>query len=168
LNAVFQSDIAALLERAGARPRGNRHDCPQCGGRRTVTHGGEVFFCHKCGWKGNRVTLERALGLRREWIPSAEYIRRQRQRERANEAARVLYERVKARRFALYDEWRALGLDGGVGSDVFRNYWKALYARDDGLDTRGKVNIALESFGRIGIEIPTEFRKIAKVHDREG
>jgi hypothetical protein len=66
------------------------------------------------------------------------------------------------------DEWRALGLDGGLGSDVFRNYWKALYARDDGLDTRGKVNIALESFGRIGIEIPTEFRTIAKVHDREG
>jgi len=109
LSTAFQPDIAALLERAGARPRGNRHDCPQCGGRRTVTHGAEVFFCHKCGWKGNSITLERALGLRRQWIPSAEYIRRQRQRERANEAARALYERVKARRFALYDELRTLG-----------------------------------------------------------
>ncbi len=82
-----QYDISTLLEMAGARPRGNRHDCPKCGGLRTVTHTAECFYCHKCGSKGNSVTLAKELGVYQR-IPKADYIRQQKAREQAERAAR--------------------------------------------------------------------------------
>lgn len=99
---AVQSGIVELLEMAGARPRGNRHDCPKCGGRRTITHTEECFYCHKCQWKGSVVTLQKDLGIYQR-IPSAEYRELRRNRERAASAARELYEKVKARRIELLD-----------------------------------------------------------------
>jgi hypothetical protein len=53
-------------------------------------------------------TLRKRLGLRREPLPRHEYIRQQRERERADQAARALHERIKARRLGLLDELHAL------------------------------------------------------------
>ena len=98
-----ECDLPALLEMSGARPRGNRHDCPRCGGLRTVTHTPECFYCHKCQWKGNAVTLAKELGRDRR-VCSAEYRELCQNGERADRAARDLYERAKARRFELLEE----------------------------------------------------------------
>ena len=107
MSAAVHYHLPALLEQAGARPRGKRHDCPKCGGRRTVTHRDEVFYCHRCQWRGNTVTLARELGLAQRLSP-AEYRDPRQRRERADRGARDLYERIKARRFALLDELHAL------------------------------------------------------------
>ncbi|MGH9403916.1 MAG: hypothetical protein ACRD2P_17680 [Terriglobia bacterium] len=107
MGALVQADIGALLEQAGAHPRGNRHDCPKCGGLRTVTHSEEVFFCHKCQWKGNVVGLEKELGIYRR-IPSAQYREFCRKRERAHEAAARLYVEVHSRRMELLDDLHSL------------------------------------------------------------
>jgi len=108
VSTAIEYDLAALLEMTGARPRGNRHDCPKCGGLRTVTHSAEAFFCHKCQWKGNTVSLAKELGLYQRLSP-AEYREFRQNQEQADRAARVLYERVKARRFELMEELRGLG-----------------------------------------------------------
>jgi len=108
LSAATQYDIGDLLEQAGARPRGNRHDCPKCGGYRTVTHSDEAFYCHRCNWKGNTITLAKGLGLYRR-LPLAEYRELRRKRERAHETAVWLYERVRARRLELSELLRELG-----------------------------------------------------------
>jgi len=100
--AAAPFEIGSLLEQAGARPRGNRHDCPKCGGLRTITRTDECFYCHKCQWKGNTVSLAKELGLYQRLSP-AEYRELRQERERADRAARALYERVKARRFQLLD-----------------------------------------------------------------
>jgi len=104
---MAQYDIRTLLEQAGARPRGNRHDCPKCGGLRTITRTDECFYCHKCGWKGNAVTLGKELGMYRR-LPSAEYLELRQRSEQAERSAADLYERVKTRRFELYDELHSL------------------------------------------------------------
>ena len=101
-------DLPALLEQSGAHPRGNRHDCPRCGGRRTLTHTDEVFYCHKCQWKGNTATLAKELGVYRP-LPSTEYREVQQKRERADRAARTLYQHLTARRFELLEDLRGLG-----------------------------------------------------------
>jgi hypothetical protein len=62
-----------------------------------------VFYCHKCQWKGNSIILAKELGVYRR-LPSAEYRKLSRDRERADCAARALYELIKARRFELLDE----------------------------------------------------------------
>ena len=58
---------AELLERAGARPgRGRRWWCPRCQGRTpalAVDPERELFYCHRCLWRGGRRTLERELGI---------------------------------------------------------------------------------------------------------
>ena len=100
-----QYDLRALLELGGARPRASRHDCPRCGGRRTLTHTDEVFYCHRCQWKGNTATLACELGLARR-LSLAEARELRHKHEQADTAARALYERVKARRFRLLDELR--------------------------------------------------------------
>lgn len=56
-----------LLLRAGFRNvQRRRADCAYCRGssRGTVSFTARVGFCHRCGWRGNVVTLLRALGLR--------------------------------------------------------------------------------------------------------
>ena len=88
-------------------PRGNRHDCPKCGGLRTVTHSDEAFYCHKCQWKGNTVSLAKELGLYQR-LSTAECREVHQRRERASRAARELYEGVKARRFELLDDLHSL------------------------------------------------------------
>ncbi len=100
-------DLLALLEQAGAHPRGRRFDCPKCGGLRTISQTQEVFFCHKCEWKGNTVTLAKELGLYQR-LPWPEYIRQLEERERAARAAKHLYKQVKARRVELLDELHGL------------------------------------------------------------
>lgn len=102
MSATFQYQIGELLERAGARPRGNRHDCPKCSALRTVTHTPECFFCHRCGWRGNAVTLARELGIDQR-IPSVEYRELCQRRERAREAGRRRYHMVHKRRMELLD-----------------------------------------------------------------
>jgi hypothetical protein len=101
-------EISLLLEQAGNHPRGNRHDCSKCGGRRTITHTAEVFYCHKCTWTGNTITLAGELGLTREWLPRNEYIRRRQQRERADRLAHVFYNQARQQCFALLDELHAV------------------------------------------------------------
>lgn len=108
MGALVQADIGTLLEQAGANPRGNRHDCPKCGGLRTVTNSVEAFYCHRCQWKGNTVTLAKELGIYRR-RPSAEYREFCQKRERARDAAQRLHAAAKARRFELYQELRGLG-----------------------------------------------------------
>jgi len=63
---VLNASFLDLLERAGARPAryGRKLHCPHCpeNSSPTLSVGGEVFFCFRCGWKGNQKTLERDLG----------------------------------------------------------------------------------------------------------
>ena len=107
MGALVQADIGALLEQAGAQPRGNRHDCPKCGGLRTVTHTQELFHCHKCQWSGNTVTLAKELGLYKR-LPRPEYRELQERRQKAHEAAEQLCHAVKVRRIELLDSLYAL------------------------------------------------------------
>ena len=108
VGTLTQPDIGALLEQAGCQPRGNhRHDCAQCGGKRTVTHSEEAFYCHRCQWKGNVITLAKELGVYQR-IPSPEYKEFCRKRERARDAAQRLYAAAKRRRFELLEELHSL------------------------------------------------------------
>jgi ribosomal protein L37AE/L43A len=102
-----QYDVPTLLEMAGAKPRGNRHDCPKCGARRTVTNTADCFFCHHCQWKGNNITLEKELGVHRR-LSRAEYQELRRKRDRAHDAALRLCAAVKTRRTDLLDWLYAL------------------------------------------------------------
>ncbi|HLI30796.1 MAG TPA: hypothetical protein VKV79_06835 [Terriglobia bacterium] len=125
---AVQPGIGELLEQAGARPRGNRHDCPKCGGLRTVTHAEECFYCHKCQWKGNAVSLAKELGIYRR-IPKAEYIRQRRERAQARSAATGFLETCRIERLRTFNELRQLARletlahDAGADSPVT---WDAL------------------------------------------
>jgi hypothetical protein len=67
--------LSELLERAGARHITNRRaDCWECGGRRTVAHSEEQYYCHRCGLRGNTVTLARQLGLEVYGPPAVELL----------------------------------------------------------------------------------------------
>ena len=114
---VIQPGVEELLEQAGARPRGNRHDCPKCRGLRTVTHTAEAFFCHKCQWTGNVTTLEKELGIYRR-LPSAEYREQLRKRDRAHEAARRLSAAAHRRQLELRARLRELGQSELVAHDA--------------------------------------------------
>lgn len=103
------SDLSELLEQAGAHPRGKRNDCPKCGGFRTVAHTDECFYCHRCQWKGNVVTLMRDLGFKDE-RSYAEKQRDRRARGRAHEAALRLHEAAHLRQLRLLAKLRNLGL----------------------------------------------------------
>jgi ribosomal protein L37AE/L43A len=109
MSVACEYQIEELLELARAHPRGRRHDCPKCGALRTITHTDDAFFCHKCGWKGNAVSLAKELGLYRR-LPSAEYRELRRKQERAHEAALRLYQATHERQLELQDELRDLGL----------------------------------------------------------
>ncbi|MBI3934961.1 MAG: hypothetical protein HY316_09740 [Acidobacteria bacterium] len=58
-----------LLERAGARPGryGRKWHCPRCPERTApalaVDRDREVFYCHRCQWRGGRRALESELGI---------------------------------------------------------------------------------------------------------
>jgi len=138
MSAAAQYDMGALLETAGARPRGNRHDCPKCGGLRTVTHSDGAFYCHRCQWKGNAGTLAHELGLARR-LSGVEYRELRQNRERADRAARVLYERVKAWRFELLDELHRLNRlelrahDAGLDHPATLSALALVYGRRPGL-----------------------------------
>lgn len=108
VSATAQFEIGTLLEQAGALRRGSRHDCPKCGGKRTVTHTAECFYCHKCTWKGNAITLQKMLGIYRR-LPSAQFRVLCRNRQLAREAAKRLYVTVHARQLELREEIRSLG-----------------------------------------------------------
>ncbi len=108
VNAPTQPDIVALLEQAGARPRGTRHDCPKCGGFRTVTHSEEAFYCHRCQWKGNVVTLMKEPGVYRR-IPKAEYLRQMEARKRAESQARNFLAACRSERLRIAEALRELG-----------------------------------------------------------
>src|SRR5438093_10811719 len=110
MGALTQSEIAALLETGGADPRGKGQDCAKCGGVRTVTHTDEVFYCHKCEWKGNTFTLAKELGVYRR-LPSAEYRELCRTRELAREAQEEKVRvRVRMARERAAREWSSLRL----------------------------------------------------------
>ena len=107
-----QYDLTDLLERASARIRGNRADCPWCGRKRSVSFDESkgVYHCHGagCDFSGNTVKLAREQGLTTR-LTAAEYHELCQKRELADRAARALYERVKARRFELLDYLHVLG-----------------------------------------------------------
>jgi len=100
-------EIEDLLEQTGARARGNRHDCSKCGGLRTITHTEECFYCHRCQWKGNAVTLAKELGICQR-IPKAEYIRQRKAREQAGNAAGAFLSRCRSERLTVYGILREL------------------------------------------------------------
>ena len=58
-----------LLDRAGARPAtyGRKWHCPRCPERTApalaIDRQRELFYCHRCQWKGCRRALERELGI---------------------------------------------------------------------------------------------------------
>ena len=87
--------LVDLLTQTDVRLRSrNRGDCPKCGGRRTISFTDECFYCHKCTWGGNAITLARELGhaiskptqaelgarrvIRREAEQFADWVRRKR------------------------------------------------------------------------------------------
>lgn len=102
--------LPELLERAGATLRArNRADCPKCKGRRTVSFNAEVFCCHHvgCDFKGNCVTLGKELGLLRRLSPG-EYERKRREREGAEQLARLIVAKRRERRGELEARHRQL------------------------------------------------------------
>lgn len=104
--------LTDLLARAGAHIRGRRADCPRCKRQRTVSFDESrgVYHCHGggCDFSGGAGKLARELGLARH-LSASEYRELLQNRERANHAAVVLYERVRARRFELMEQLRGLG-----------------------------------------------------------
>jgi hypothetical protein len=107
LSTAIQYEMRVLLEQHGARIRGrNRADCPKCKRFRTIAFTEETFFCHgiDCGWKGNRITLAKELGVYEK--PSQEEYR---DLCRRNDAAERLTAAVYARRIALLPWLRLLG-----------------------------------------------------------
>jgi hypothetical protein len=110
LIGAAQDDLPTLLERAGARLRGKRFDCPECKRFRSGSFTETVFCCHGigCEFKGGIGTLCRRLNITRTWLPLPEYRRRQRQQARAAAAARALYARVRARHMQLLGALRYL------------------------------------------------------------
>ncbi len=105
--------LADLLARTGARIRGRgRADCPKCKRQRSVSfeESRGVYHCHGqgCDFSGGAVKLARELGLARQ-LSGAEYRELRQNHELADRAARVLYKRVRARRFELLQELRELG-----------------------------------------------------------
>jgi hypothetical protein len=112
MGALVQTDIGALLEMAGARIRGrNRADCPDCKRPRAESFNETAFCCHgiDCGFHGGPGTLRKRLGIERQWLPKAEYIRHCRERERVHDAALRLYAAAHARQLELRDDLRILG-----------------------------------------------------------
>jgi len=109
--AAGQFALADLLTRAGAHIHGRRADCPRCKRRRTVSFDESkgVYHCHGagCEFSGGAAKLARELGLATR-LTAAEYRELCQGRERADRAARALYERVKARRFELLDHLHSL------------------------------------------------------------
>ena len=103
--------LTDLLTRAGARIRGRRADCPRCKRRRSVSFDESrgVYHCHGagCDFSGWVVKLAREQGLARP-LSHAERQRLHRDWERADRAARALYQRTKARRFELLEELQRL------------------------------------------------------------
>lgn len=97
-----------LLERAGARPgRGRRWWCPRCDGRTpalAVDLEREVFYCHRCQWRGGRRALERELGIMAEKPTPGE---RRKARLIRGEAERFA-EWARARRIAAAELLRTL------------------------------------------------------------
>jgi ribosomal protein L37AE/L43A len=96
--------LTDLLTRAGAQIRGRRVDCPRCKRQRTVSFDESrgVYHCHGagCDFSGGAAKLAREQGLTTR-LTAAEYREVCQNRERADRAARLLYKRVKARRFEL-------------------------------------------------------------------
>jgi hypothetical protein len=102
-----------LLAQTGARIRGrNRADCPDCKRLRAVSfdEAKRVYHCHgaECTFSGGIATLRQRLGIRREWLSREEYIRQQRERERAQVAKERLAAAVHRRCFQLRDEVHGL------------------------------------------------------------
>ena len=87
--------LTELLETAGAHLRGpKRADCPQCGGKRTVSFTAETYFCHHadCGWSGNTVMLVRELRAELPRVSSQALARRrivEREADRVRRFARM-------------------------------------------------------------------------------
>lgn len=115
MNAAHQANVASLLELAGAIP--SRHGkgkwtCPACK-RPTLSVNPDkgVFHCFHggCTFQGGIGTLRKWLGLRREWLPRAEYLRLRRQQQQARAAAQRLAQVVRERRAQLLEELRTLG-----------------------------------------------------------
>lgn len=104
--------LTDLLTRAGARIRGRRADCPKCKRQRTVSFDESrgVYHCHGagCDFSGGAAKLARELGLARQ-LSEAEYMELRQNEERADLAARALYEQVKALRLEVSDQVRWLG-----------------------------------------------------------
>jgi len=104
--------ITALLELTGARIRGrNRADCPECKRPRAVSFNDTALCCHgiDCHFHGGIGTLRQRLGIERQWLPKAEYIRQCRECERVHDAALRLYAAAHARQLELRDDLRILG-----------------------------------------------------------
>ncbi len=100
--------LPELLEQYGCRiVSDHRADCSPCGGRRTIAFTEAVYFCHRCGFKGNRITLAKQLGLTRRLSPS-EYRAQVERWRRGKEKAQELLLRVRARREQLYEAHRTL------------------------------------------------------------
>jgi hypothetical protein len=113
MNASAELPFSDLLTRAGAVIRSRtRADCPRCKRQRAINFDESkgVYHCHGagCDFSGGSAKLARDLGLART-LSRQERGQLHQQYESADRAARVLYARVKARRFELLQELRWLG-----------------------------------------------------------
>ena len=80
--------LSEWMERAGFHVRGRRAECRHCDGHShlTVSFNDEVYYCHRCGRKGNIRTLGRELGMQL--------------------APYTFEQREKRKRSAEFNEWR--------------------------------------------------------------
>jgi hypothetical protein len=137
--------VTTLLEHAGAHPPryGRKWDCPKCGGHSclSVDEARGLFNCFHagCDFHGNAEMLARRLGLASR-LPLEEYRELQERRCRASLAAARLYRAVKARRFELLAELRALGRleylahDAGMDHPATWNALARVYADMPGIE----------------------------------
>jgi hypothetical protein len=115
MGTAIEPGFLELLEQVGAVPP--RHGrgkwrCPECGRPDlSVNLEKQVFHCFHagCSFSGGMGTLRQRLGIERQRLPKAEYIRQCRECERVHDAALRLYAAAKLRRFELYDQLRVLG-----------------------------------------------------------
>lgn len=94
---IVQDNFLQLLHQAKAVPpaRGRgKWRCPECGHQTlSVNEQKQLFNCFHagCDFHGGMGALRRRLGLHREWLPRQEFLRKKRERMRADRTAGQLY-----------------------------------------------------------------------------
>jgi hypothetical protein len=157
-----------LLDRAGFKIRGpKRATCVHCSGRdrTTVAYTDEVAYCHRCGWRANKITLARGLGLLSNDPATRARLHRERVERERREAKSRPFEawRGNCQRM-LTDRFRRLGQKAELARQVLARFpecepaWEALARFYHG---EAELSAALEllSFEKCSVWIEQPMRK---------